>query len=74
MAIPLLTDCDASALRACAKKTKDGPQARRLLAQRPAEFLVAFPGDDRRRALSDGPMRFNAPHEPSRARRNEKAR
>ena len=32
MAIPLRTDFDASALRSCAKKTKDGPQARRLLA------------------------------------------
>jgi hypothetical protein len=30
MAIPLRTDFDASALRLCAKKTKDGPQ-RRLL-------------------------------------------
>ena len=32
MAIPLRTDFDASGLRAWAKKTKDGPQARRLLA------------------------------------------
>ena len=32
MPIPLRTDFDASALRSCAKKTKDGPQARRLLA------------------------------------------
>ena len=29
MPIPLRTDYDASALRSCAKKTKDGPQARR---------------------------------------------
>jgi transposase len=32
MPIPLRADFDASALRSCAKKTKDGPQARRLLA------------------------------------------
>ena len=32
MPIPLWTDFDASALRSCAKKTKDGQQARRLLA------------------------------------------
>jgi len=32
MPIPLRTDFDASALRAGAKRTKDGPQARRLLA------------------------------------------
>ena len=32
MPIPLRTDIDASALRSYAKKTKDGPQARRLLA------------------------------------------
>jgi len=32
MPIPLRTDFDASALRSYAKKTKDGPQARRLLA------------------------------------------
>jgi len=32
MPIPLRADFDASALRSCAKKTKDGPQARRLLS------------------------------------------
>ena len=32
MAIPLRADFDASALRMWAKKSKDGPQARRLLA------------------------------------------
>jgi transposase len=32
MPIPLRIDFGASALRSCAKKTKDGPQARRLLA------------------------------------------
>jgi transposase len=32
MPIPLRTDFDASTLRSCARKTKDGPQARRLLA------------------------------------------
>ena len=32
MPIPLRADFDAAALRLCAKKTKDGPQARRLLA------------------------------------------
>jgi hypothetical protein len=34
MAISLRTDFDSSALRAWAKKAKDGPQARRLLALR----------------------------------------
>ena len=32
MPVPLPTDFDADALRAIARKTKDGPQARRLLA------------------------------------------
>ncbi|MFD2226607.1 IS630 family transposase, partial [Microvirga arabica] len=32
MPIPLRSDFDASQLRALARKTKDGPQARRLLA------------------------------------------
>ena len=32
MPIPLRADFDAAALRMCAKKSKDGPQARRLLA------------------------------------------
>jgi len=32
MPIPLLTDFDADAVRALARRTKDGPQARRLLA------------------------------------------
>ncbi len=32
MSLPLRADFDASQLRAAAKKTKDGPQARRLLA------------------------------------------
>ena len=32
MPVPLRADFDALQLRACAKKTKDGPQARRLLA------------------------------------------
>ena len=32
MPIPLRADFDASAMRSCARKTKDGPQARRLLA------------------------------------------
>ncbi len=32
MPVPLRTDFDAPQLRAAAKKTKDGPQARRLLA------------------------------------------
>jgi transposase len=32
MPIPLRADFDAMALRFCAKKTRDGPQARRLLA------------------------------------------
>jgi transposase len=32
MPVPLRTDFDANALRAIARKTKDGPQARRLLA------------------------------------------
>jgi transposase len=32
MPVPLRADCDAAQLRAVAKRTKDGPQARRLLA------------------------------------------
>src|SRR5215217_7561189 len=32
MLVPLRTDFDADGLRAMARKTKDGPQARRLLA------------------------------------------
>src|SRR5215210_6438627 len=32
MPVPLRTDFDAAALRAIARTTKDGPQARRLLA------------------------------------------
>src|SRR4051794_41739218 len=32
MPVPLRTDFDANALRAIARTTKDGPQARRLLA------------------------------------------
>jgi len=32
MPIPLRSDFDASQLRVLARKTKDGPQARRLLA------------------------------------------
>ena len=32
MPVPLRTDFDAAALRAMARQTKDGPQARRLLA------------------------------------------
>ena len=32
MPVPLRTDFDAHALRAIARTTKDGPQARRLLA------------------------------------------
>ena len=32
MPVPLRTDFDAAALRAIARQTKDGPQARRLLA------------------------------------------
>ena len=32
MAIPLRSDFDAAALRGLARRTKDGPQARRLLA------------------------------------------
>jgi len=36
--IPLRRDFDASQLRGFARKTKDGPQARRLLEQIPVEF------------------------------------
>src|SRR5450432_3985968 len=32
MPIPVRTDFDAVAVRMCARKSKDGPQARRLLA------------------------------------------
>ena len=41
--IPLRQDFDASQLRGLAKKTKDGPQARRLLALRPSMTVQCAP-------------------------------
>ena len=49
MPIPLRPDFDASALRSCAKKTKDGPQARRLLA-----LAVVYEGASRTEAAKIG--------------------
>src|SRR3954468_9702607 len=65
MPVPLRTDFDANALRAIARQTKDGPQARRLLA-----LAEIYDGGSRTRAariggvglqtLRDWVVRFNA--------------
>ena len=65
MAIALRTDFDAIRLRSAAKKTKDGPQARRLLA-----LAAIYEGATRTRAaeiggvtlqiIRDWVLRFNA--------------
>ena len=65
MAIPLRTDFDASALRAWAKKTKDGPQARRLLAlaaiyDGATRAEAAKIGDVTRQIVRDWVVKFNA--------------
>ena len=49
MPIPLRADFDAHALRAIAKKSKDGPQARRLLA-----LAAAYEGASRTEAAKIG--------------------
>ncbi len=49
MPIALRTDFDASALRSCAKKTKNGPQARRLLA-----LAAVYDGANRTEAAKIG--------------------
>ena len=53
MPIPLRADFDASALRSCAKKTKDGPQARRLLA-----LAAIYDGASRTEAAKIGDVTF----------------
>ena len=65
MPIPLWSDVDASQLRALARKTKDGPQARRLLA-----LAAIYEGASRTEAariggvtlqiVRDWVLRFNA--------------
>ena len=65
MPVPLRTDFDADALRAIARKTKDGPQARRLLA-----LAAIYDGASRTEAariggvtlqiVRDWVMKFNA--------------
>ena len=65
MAIPLRTDFEASALRAWAKKTKDGPQARRLLAlaaiyDGATRTEAAKIGDVTLQIVRDWVLKFNA--------------
>ena len=65
MPIPLRTDFDASALRSCAKKTKDGPQARRLLAlaavyEGATRTEAARIGDVTLQIVRDWVVKFNA--------------
>src|SRR3954451_10333644 len=65
MPVPLRTDFDANALRAIARQTKDGPQARRLLA-----LAAIYDGASRTEAariggvtvqiVRDGVVKFNA--------------
>jgi hypothetical protein len=65
MAIPLRSDFDADRVRAAAKRSKDGPQARRLLAlaaiydgARRAE--AAKTGGVTRQIIRDWVLKFNA--------------
>lgn len=65
MPIPLRSDFDAPTLRACAKKTKDGPQARRLLAlaaiyDGSTRSEAAKIGDVTRQIVRDWVVKFNA--------------
>jgi transposase len=65
MPIPLRTDFDASALRGCAKRTKDGPQARRLLAlaaiyDGATRTEAARIGDVTLQIVRDWVLKFNA--------------
>ena len=66
MPVPLRTDFDADGLRSVARKTKDGPQARRLLA-----LAAIYDGASRTEAariggvtvqiVRDWVVKFNAP-------------
>ena len=65
MPIPLRTDFDASALRSLARKTKDGPQARRLLAlaavcDGASRTEAAKIGDVTLQIVRDWVVKFNA--------------
>jgi transposase len=65
MPIPLRADFDASALRSWARKTKDGPQARRLLAlaaiyDGATRTEAAKIGDVTLQIVRDWVMKFNA--------------
>jgi transposase len=65
MPILLRSDFDASALRSCAKKAKDGPQARRLLAlaaiyDGATRTEAAKIGDVTLQIVRDWVMKFNA--------------
>ena len=65
MPIPLRNDFDASALRSSARKTKDGPQARRLLAlaaiyDGATRTEAAKIGDVTLQIVRDWVMKFNA--------------
>src|SRR6266852_998367 len=62
---PLRQDFDAPALRSCARKTKDGPQARRLLAlaaiyDGATRTEAAKIGDVTLQIVRDWVMKFNA--------------
>ena len=65
MAIPLRADFDAVAVRSWAKKSKDGPQARRLLA-----LAAIYQGASRTEAVKIGGVR----RAPSRPRRDHRER
>ena len=65
MPIPLRSDFDAAALRSLARKTKDGPQARRLLAlatiyDGASRAEAAQMGGVTRQIVRDWVVRFNA--------------
>ena len=65
MPIPLRRDFDAAALRGLARKTKDGPQARRLLAlaaiyEGASRAEAAQVGGVTRQIVRDWVVRFNA--------------
>jgi transposase len=65
MPIPLRIDFDASAMRSFARKTKDGPQARRLLAlaaiyDGATRTEAAKIGDVTPQIVRDWVMKFNA--------------
>ena len=55
MPLPLRTDFNAAALRAIARQTKDGPQARRLLA-----LAAIYDGASRSEAAGIGPASTRA--------------